>query len=91
MLKIQAHIIFKGRIQGVGFRFTMQRIALNLGITGWVKNLANGDVEVIAEADREIVDNFLNKIRDYFKRYIIDEEINTTETAGEFSDFEIRF
>ncbi|NQU18540.1 acylphosphatase [bacterium] len=91
MLKIQAHIIFKGRVQGVGFRFTVQRIALNLGITGWIKNFANGDVEVIAEADREIVDIFLNKIRDYFKRYIIDEEINTTETAGEFSDFEIRF
>ena len=91
MLKIQAHIIFKGQIQGVGFRFTMQRIALNLGITGWVKNLTNGDVEVIAEGDREIIDNFLNKIRDYFKRYIIDEEINMIETAGEFSDFEIRF
>ncbi len=91
MLKIQAHIIFKGRVQGVGFRFIVERIALDLGVTGWVKNLANGDVEVIAEADREIVDNFLNKIRDYFKRYIIDEEINTTETVGEFSDFEIRF
>ena len=91
MLKIQAHIIFKGRVQGVGFRFIVERIALDLGVTGWVKNLANGDVEVIAEADREIVDNFLNKIRDYFKRYIIDEEINMIETAGEFSDFEIRF
>ena len=91
MLKIQAHIIFKGRVQGVGFRFIVERISLDLGVTGWVKNLANGDVEVIAEADREIVENFLNKIKDYFKRYIIDVEINTIETAGEFSDFEIKF
>ncbi|MBL7197857.1 MAG: acylphosphatase [Candidatus Omnitrophica bacterium] len=88
---MQAHIIYKGRVQGIGFRFTVERVALNLGVVGWVKNLANGNVEVVAEAEEETIKNFLGIVRGYFLRYIVDEEIGTTEAIGNFSDFLVRF
>lgn len=91
MPKLHLHIIFKGYVQGVGFRFTVERIALNLGVVGWVKNLDSGSVEVVAEAEKSVLDDFLDKIRGYFSRYIRDEEINTSEATGKFSDFQIRF
>lgn len=41
---IRKRIVFKGRVQGVGFRFTAIRYANHLGLTGWVKNMSNGTV-----------------------------------------------
>lgn len=91
MSKVQVHIIFKGHVQGVGFRFTVERIAMNLGIVGWVKNLDEGNVEVVAEAQKEVLDDFLDRIRSYFSRYIRGEEIIFLEPTGRFRDFQIRF
>ena len=91
MSKVQAHIIFRGRVQGVGFRFTVERIAMNIGVVGWVKNLDEGNVEIIAEAEKDVLDDFLDRIRSYFARYIRDEEIDFTEASGKFRDFQIRF
>jgi len=53
------YIVFSGRVQGVGFRFTLTMIARELKITGWVKNLSNGSVE--AQAQGELVDEFLQR------------------------------
>lgn len=91
MSDIQVHIIFKGQVQGVGFRFSVERIALNYGIVGWVKNLKGGDVEVVAEADQETINNFLKTVRGYFMKYIVDEEISTTEATGKMKDFQMKF
>lgn len=91
MAAVKIHVLFKGRVQGVGFRFTVERIATQLGVTGWVKNVASGDVEVVAEGKQEVLDTFLEKIRGYFSRYIQDEDIETAQASGAFSDFEIRF
>jgi acylphosphatase len=91
MAKIQAHIIYKGHVQGIGFRFTVERVALNFGVVGWVKNLPNGDVEVIAQADEETLKNFLGTVRGYFLRHLVDEQIATTEATDNFDDFQIRF
>ena len=89
--KIQVNIIYKGSVQGIGFRFTVERVALNYGVVGWVKNLTNGDVEVVAQADEETINSFLNTVRGYFLRYIVDEVTKTTEPATQFKDFQIRF
>ena len=56
MEKVRKHIIFSGRVQGVGFRYTACYLARPLGLTGWVKNAENG--EVIAE-----VQGFESRIR----------------------------
>jgi acylphosphatase len=85
------HIFYSGRVQGVGFRFTVERIALKLGITGWVKNLFDGRVELVAEGKEEKLEKFLKEINDYFANYILDSELFWKEPTGEFKDFRIRF
>jgi len=85
------HVFYSGRVQGVGFRFTAERIGSSLGITGWVKNLRDGRVEIIAEGKEEKLENFSREINSYFSNYIQDSEIDWQESKGEFKDFGVRF
>jgi len=54
------HIFVSGRVQGVGFRWYAQRIAERMRVTGWVKNLMDGKVEILIEGDGKELDEFLN-------------------------------
>lgn len=85
------YILFSGRVQGVGFRFTTERIAWKYHLTGFVKNLFDGRVEVVAEGNEKQLNSFLNELRDYFGRYIFNEEKQWLEPTGEFDSFGIRF
>jgi len=87
----QAQVIYKGRVQGVGFRFTVQGFALDFGVSGWAKNLDNGDVEVVAQAEESVLNDFLEKIRDVFFDYIKDEQVDWPQPVGNFNNFQIRF
>ena len=49
---IRAHIVVSGMVQGVGYRYFTVRNAMKLGLTGWVRNLRNGDVELEAQGER---------------------------------------
>jgi acylphosphatase len=51
----QVHLFVRGRVQGVYFRASAQREARRLGLTGWVKNRADGAVEILAEGDEESI------------------------------------
>ncbi len=62
-MKTGAHIIVGGLVQGVGFRWFVLQQARNLGINGYVRNLNNGDVEIEAEGERGILDEFMKSIR----------------------------
>lgn len=53
------HAIIQGRVQGVGFRYFVLEEAQKMALTGWVRNLDNGNVEVYAEGEREVLDQFL--------------------------------
>ncbi len=88
-MKKQVHVYYTGRVQGVGFRFTAESIACDLGVTGWVKNLSDGRVEVVAEAEEDVLKEFLEKISAYFSCYIRDVNIQWLEATGEFNDFGI--
>lgn len=55
-------VIFEGRVQGVGFRYMVKDIARGFDVCGWVKNLADGSVELQAAGDPEEVDGFLHEI-----------------------------
>ncbi|MCM8765468.1 MAG: acylphosphatase [Candidatus Omnitrophica bacterium] len=91
MAKRRVHIFYTGRVQGVGFRFTAESFALELGIVGWVKNLSDGRVELEVEGEEEKLRKFLEKIKNYFTHYIKDIELRWLEPSGEYRDFEIRF
>jgi acylphosphatase len=56
------HVLVFGRVQGVGFRYFAQRAARKLNLVGTVRNLADGQVEIIAEGDEKILLQFLKKI-----------------------------
>ena len=57
--KIRKHIIFYGRVQGVGFRYYAVQKANQLGLTGWVKNLFDGSVEMEVEGQEELIDQLI--------------------------------
>jgi len=54
-----AHLIIHGRVQGVGYRFYTQEMAGNLSLTGWVRNLPDGDVEAFVEGSRQDIETFI--------------------------------
>lgn len=90
-MKKQIHAYYTGRVQGVGFRFTAEDIARDLNVNGWVKNLRDGRVEIVAEAEEEVLKDFLSRIKQYFSRYIQDIEIDWRNATGEFKEFGIEF
>ncbi|MBI1976816.1 MAG: acylphosphatase [Candidatus Omnitrophica bacterium] len=87
----RVHVLYSGQVQGVGFRFTAERIALDLKLTGWVKNLTDGRVEVALEGEEERINVFLKNIRDVMRVHIQKEEVLWEPPSGKFKTFEIRF
>jgi acylphosphatase len=75
MSTVRVRVYYSGRVQGVGFRYTSQRLALEHAVGGFVRNLPDGRVELLAEGDREAVDNLLAAIHDYMHRYIHDIQV----------------
>ncbi|MDD4939350.1 MAG: acylphosphatase [Candidatus Omnitrophica bacterium] len=90
-MKKQVHVYYTGRVQGVGFRFTVEEIAREMGISGWVKNLRDGRVELTAQAEDSSLKEFLEKINQSFSRYIQDAEIQWQPASEDFQDFRISF
>ena len=86
----QLHVYFTGRVQGVGFRFTAQDIAAELGVTGWVNNLRDGRVEIVAEAKVEALKDLLERLNKFFSRYIQDTDIEWLPPTCEFNDFRVK-
>ena len=90
MLK-RIHVFYSGRVQGVGFRFTTEDLAQRFNISGWVRNLRDGRVELVAEAEESRLDTFLSSIESYFKNYILDIDIQKEKATEEFGNFAIKF
>ncbi len=84
-------MFYEGRVQGIGFRFTVERIANQLGVYGWVRNLGDGRVELWAEGDSGILKEFLSQIKSYFLQYINNTEENWQQGVSLFQDFRVRF
>ncbi len=89
---VRVHIIVQGIVQGVFFRANTRRVAQSLALTGWVKNLPDGRVEVLAEGLPDNVDDFVNWCQKgpSFSR-VEHAEINWAKPTGEFASFEIRY
>lgn len=83
-------VTYSGRVQGVGFRYTTRSIADGYNVTGYVRNLTDGRVELVAEGERRAVDNFLVNVRDRLSGFIRDEKTDVQTATGEFPTFGIR-
>jgi len=84
------HIFYSGRVQGVGFRYTVKRVAAGFELTGMVRNLPDGRVELIAEGDMAELKAFQQAIRDEgLAHFIRDEQVEWTEAQGGGRGFEI--
>jgi len=59
---VELHAIFRGRVQGVGFRFTAQIYAERMGLCGTVRNVPDGTVEIYVQGSRQELDEFLRKL-----------------------------
>ena len=80
---------YSGQVQGVGFRATAVEIAKDYPVTGWVKNLADGRVQLLVEGQPEAVEKFLKAIRTRWQDNIEKEERETQTPVGKFKSFEV--
>ena len=91
MDKKRFHITVTGRVQGVFYRQSTQEQALHLKLTGLVRNLANGNVEIIAEGERENLETLLKWCHHGPPQAEVSSCIFTEiEASNEFTSFEIR-
>ena len=82
-------LIIKGKVQGVNYRANAKNVADLLGIKGWVKNLTDNNVEIIATAAADVLQKFIGWCKQGPSRAAV-EEVNVEETAlEEFSGFRI--
>ena len=91
-MKARAHIFVSGRVQGVFFRDHTRTWAKALNLTGWVMNLNDGRVEVLAEGEKEDIEGLIEKLKEGPPLARVDNvEANWEEYQGEFSDFQIKW
>jgi acylphosphatase len=87
---IRAEVHYSGRVQGVGFRFNAQRIAQSFAVTGFVQNLPDGEVRLVAEGDGAEIERFLSRIAQSMGSNIAHAARVDHAASGRFAGFEIR-
>jgi acylphosphatase len=80
---------YSGRVQGVGFRATAVEISRDYAVTGWVKNLDDGRVELLVEGPEKAVADFLAAVRARWPKNIDKEEVEERPASGKYKTFEI--
>lgn len=92
MGRSRLHVFYSGRVQGVGFRYTVKQTAMGFEVTGMVRNLPDGRVELVAEGVREEVTAFQEAIRESgLGAFIHQEQATWGPATGEYRGFEIAF
>jgi acylphosphatase len=82
-------VYYSGQVQGVGFRYTASNLAAGYDVAGYVRNLPDGRVELVAEGSAEEINRFLDDIAHTMRRYIRQSEAHCSPSTGEFRDFGI--
>ena len=83
-------VVYSGQVQGVGFRYTVKSVATGFDVTGSVRNLPGGGVELVAEGAKDELEAFRQAIRESgLDHFIRDEVISWAEPRSEFRGFEI--
>jgi acylphosphatase len=90
-MRKRAQVFYSGRVQGVGFRYGTREVACGFDVTGFVRNLVDGRVELVAEGDEEETRAFLVAIQEsQLGSHIRGEDVTWLTATGEFRRFEIR-
>lgn len=84
-------VYYQGQVQGVGFRATARRAAAHREVTGYVQNLPDGRVRLVAEGTAAELDALLEDIRRRLGDYIRHTEVQVGPASGEFAAFDIRY
>jgi acylphosphatase len=92
MIQKRIHIFIVGRVQGVFFRQSTRVMAIKNNVTGWVKNLNDGRVEIIAEGETQNIDNLIIWCKTGPANSRVDEfELSEENFTSEFENFEVRY
>ena len=87
---IRKHIFFTGRVQGVGFRYQSAYYARSLGLTGWVRNLADGRVEMEVQGDEKSIGDMIDQVGSGWSVHIDNMEIRDLPLEDE-REFRVRY
>jgi acylphosphatase len=82
-------VFYSGKVQGVGFRSSVAEIAHDFPVTGWVKNLEDGRVQLVVEGPEASVEKFLKTVRTRWKDHIEKEENKKQEPSGKYKSFDV--
>jgi len=88
---VAKHVIFAGHVQGVGFRFTAHRMAARHQLTGFVRNLGDGSVEMVAQGSAGDIDDCIEDIKESFPGYVREVIVNDIPSDPKRTDFKITF
>lgn len=87
-MPITRHLKITGRVQGVGFRYQMQRVAHELGVTGWVRNRHDGSVEAVISGTPDAVHTMIERARRGPLHAMIT-DVKVSEAPGDFTRFDM--
>ena len=90
-MKKQLKATFSGMVQGVGFRFTVERLSRGFQVNGYVRNLPNGKVELLAEGEESVILDFLKALESEMKEYIQNKDVTWSESGDHFKNFRIAY
>jgi acylphosphatase len=89
---ISVHLLIRGKVQGVYFRFNLQEFAKKNSVVGWVRNLPDGNVEAFLEGNKEDVNCVVQWSKKGPENARVDEvKVDYGQYAGEYNDFVIRY
>ena len=92
MIQKRIHIFITGRVQGVFFRQSTRVMAIKNNVNGWVRNLDDGRVEIVAEGEKQNIDNLTTWCKTGSANSRVDEfELSEENYTDEFENFEVRY
>ena len=91
-MDVRAHIIVSGMVQGVGFRFFTVRIARKMQLTGWVRNLPAGEVEIEVEGPRGLIESLIQDLNvGNTWAHVTDMDVQWDSYSGKYTGFDITY
>lgn len=86
---VARRVVFSGRVQGVGFRYTTVQCAQRSGVVGWVRNCPDGTVEALFQGTPQAIQTCIHLLEDHFGRYIRDIHTEDAPVNPRYTDFRI--